>query len=207
VRNHLLIAGIAASAIICVNENAFGGGDSFRLVNLVGGPWMDWTYTHVDGYNLGYSFTPNTDIQINAVLYTFGTSVSIWTASGARLVSQTVGIGNGYWTQVPLSTPITLSAGVTYEVSSYEPNNTAVYFTSYVGEWPTSFKHGTIGQSCCWGYADNFPSYFLGGTSMPLVDLVYTVVPEPSTLALLGTSTLSFLALFRRQRHAPTPPA
>ena len=69
---------------------------------------------------MGFAFTPNTDVRGDARAVVWGTKVSIWTATGTLLASQPVsGTAGTCWTETPLTTPLTLSPGVTYQVDFY----------------------------------------------------------------------------------------
>ena len=101
----------------------------------------------------GYSFTPNTAIQVTAVRSYYGTKVSIWTSSGTLLVSQAVTSPGGVWTETSLSTPLTLSAGVTYVIGLYSGGQTW-YFNNTP---PVNPSFATIGPS--YNFAgDGFPN-------------------------------------------------
>ena len=129
-------------------------------------PTYDWTY--------GYSFTPNTNLQVIAVRTYSGTKVSIWTETGTLLAEQNVTSPPRTWTETPLTTPITLSAGTTYRLSVYQPMGTTNYY-AYYGNWPTTFANGTVGQNYYYAYSDGFPYNPFDATGIgPLIDLHYT---------------------------------
>jgi hypothetical protein len=141
----------------------------------------------------GYSFTPNVNIQVVAVRSFFGTKVSIWNDSGTTLLaSQNVPNQPGTWIETPLATPVTLLAGNTYRVCIYYPAGTPEYLTRYVGEWPTSFPNGTVGQTLYYGDSDVFPANN-GGTGLgPFLDLRYTV-PSSASVSVNPTVSTTFL--------------
>jgi hypothetical protein len=103
-------------------------------------------------YTLGYQFTPNTTLLVTAVRSYFGSKVDIWTNSGTLLTSQAVSAAPGVWTQTPLSTPITLSAGTTYIVSAYV---SGAYYWDAALPAPPSFT--TFGQGY-YAIGDGFPT-------------------------------------------------
>jgi hypothetical protein len=104
-------------------------------------------------YVLGYSFTPNANLNVTDVLSYFGDKVSIWTTNGELLASQNVVSVPGTWVDTPLPAPLPLSAGVTYVIVAHE--NGVEYFWSQ--DLPATFPDGTINQSV-WDYGDVFPT-------------------------------------------------
>ena len=136
----------------------------------------DLTWTSAEsssaGLTHGYAFTPSTNILVTSVRIYCGDKVSIWTDSGTLLVSQAVSSSGG-WVETPLATPITLSAGTTYRVTTHVGANVYGYYTS---PWPTSFANGAVGQDFYWAYGDVFPNMVQYPNNGPLVDLRYSVV-------------------------------
>lgn len=140
----------------------------------------------------GYTFTPNTNLQVVAVRSYFGTKVSIWTGTGTLLASQSVSSQPGSWVETGLATPVTLSAGTTYCVGVYCPSGTTSYFTYYANEWPTNFPNGTIGQTCLYcSSGDGFPTSPLGTGIGPFLDLRYTA-QEQASIPVSPTSSGTF---------------
>jgi hypothetical protein len=121
-------------------------------------------------YVLGYSFTPNANLQVTAVRTYFGDKVSIWTTTGQLLASQNVSSAPGTWTDTPVS--LSLNAGTTYIITTH---TTAEYFWSV--DLPASFPDGTINQSW-FDYGDVFPTQ-TDSTHWYFVDLRYA--PENTT--------------------------
>ena len=105
-------------------------------------------------YTLGYTFTPNADLEVTQVRSFFGDKVSIWTANGQPLASQDVVSVPGTWVDTPLSVPLVLHAGYSYMITVHE--NGVQYFWN--PSLSTTFTNGTINQS----WSDNgdvFPHY------------------------------------------------
>ena len=106
-----------------------------------------------NAYTLGYSFTPAANFEVTAVCHYFGTKVSIWTATGILLASQTYSATPGSWTETALASPIQLLAGSTYVVSVYTAGQTYYWQPSLISGSPV----GTVNQ----GYettGDGFPT-------------------------------------------------
>ena len=125
----------------------------FTSQTLLNSPVANSSFSTSTNYTLGYTFTPNTSIQVTAVRSYYGTKVSIWTDSGALIASQPVSGTPNVWTETALATPVTLSAGTTYRISIYTAGQT-YYWNSNTPVNPT---FATIGG----GYytpADGFPS-------------------------------------------------
>ena len=134
-------------------------------------PQTDYNYN----WTFGYAFTPNTNLQVISVRSYSGSKVSIWTDTGTFVASQNVTSPPAVWTETPLDTPITLSAGTTYRLSVYYPTGTTRYATLYYGEWPATFANGTIGQNYYYISTDGFPNSVAGTGIGPFLDLRYTV--------------------------------
>jgi hypothetical protein len=139
--------------------------------NLPSQQSSSYSYSYTDGY----SFTPNTNIQVVAVRSYYGTKVSIWTDSGTLLASQNVPNQPGTWVETSLATPITLLAGITYRVGVYYTAGTTQYLTYWQGDWPTNFSNGTVGQNFYMGSGNAFPNFVSGTGLGPFLDLRYTV--------------------------------
>jgi hypothetical protein len=151
---------------------------------------LSWTQAESSsgGLTHGYAFTPSTNILVTSVRTYGGDKVSIWTDSGTPLVSQAVS-SSGSWVEVPLATPITLSAGTTYRVTTHVGANVYGYYTS---PWPTSFPNGAVGQNFYWAYGDVFPTMVQHPNNGPLVDLRYSVVFSNS-ITISPTSSGAFM--------------
>ena len=136
--------------------------------NLLGGP--TWTEAgNLGTFTLGYSFTPNKNITVTHVRSYFGTKVSLWTAAGVLLASQTVTSVFQTWVETPLATPVLLMSNTTYVVAAYSAGQE--YYSR--ADLPGTFPDGTINQDY-YSSGDAFPT-----TTDPerwwFVDLRYSV--------------------------------
>ena len=93
-------------------------------------------------YTVGYSFTPSGDFLVKDILHYFGTKLSIWTAAGVLLTSQTYSGTGGSWLDTPMTTPYLLHAGTTYVITVYTAGQT--YY--WKNETPPSSPVGAIGN-------------------------------------------------------------
>jgi hypothetical protein len=197
--------GVAVSALNTTNglATSFSGTVSFSAAGVtavsntvVGTLGTQQNSTYAFPLTFGYTFTPNTNIQVVAVRSYFGTKVSIWTGTGSLLASQSVSSQPGTWVETPLASTLTLSAGVTYCVGVYCPAGTPNYSTYYANEWPASFPNGTVGQSELYcGSGDGFPTSTFGTGLGPFLDLRYTVQQQASvgvSPTISGTFTNGF---------------
>jgi uncharacterized repeat protein (TIGR01451 family) len=126
---------------------AAGGQTTNRILgNIINTSTSSGTYT------LGYSFTPNVDLTVTHVRSYFGNKVSIWTDTGLLLAAQNVSGTVGLWTETPLATPLTLSAGVRYRVGVYTGGGSYYWRTDGLN----SFTNGVI-----------HASYFFSGDGFP----------------------------------------
>ena len=117
-------------------------------------------------YNIGFRFTPSTNIVVTHVRSLAGQKVSLWTDSGTLVFSQPVSGIDGVWTDTQLSNPVQLSAGTSYRLVMYQANGKIYY-----GSLPSTFANGTI-NSGCYVSGDGFPVNLDSGT-IYLVDLRY----------------------------------
>lgn len=175
---------------VVLSAAATGGSPARTIVGNLGDYQTDVDYSH--NWTFGYSFTPNTTIQVVAVRTYSGSKVSIWTDTGTRLAEQAVTSPAGTWTETPLTTPIVLSAGTPYRVSVYWPVGTTNYFTYWAGEWPTTFTDGTVGQDLYYVSTDGFPNSIAGTGLGPFLDLRYTV-PFSNSIAISPASSGAFV--------------
>lgn len=159
---------------------------------LVGnlGTSQSQTDTNYD-WTIGYEFTPSTTLQAFSVRTYSGTKVSLWTGAGAFVASKNVTSPPGTWTETALDAPVTLSAGTPYRLSAYFPARTPQYFTAYIGDWPTVFTNGTIGQNCYYAYGEGFPDDIMGTGVGIFLDLRYTV-PYSNSVSISPTASGSF---------------
>jgi hypothetical protein len=136
---------------------------------------------------VGYSFTPNSNVQITAVRSYWGSKVEIWTNTGTLLLSQAVTGTPGTWTQTQLTTPLALTAGKTYVVAAFTTGT--AYFNTVS---PTaSFAWGTMNGGLA-STSDGFPT--LQNIYTYLVDVVasvgnFSAVPTTPTSATFVNGT------------------
>jgi len=147
------------------------------------------TTSGTGNFTLGYAFTPDTDLTVTHVRHYFGTAVSLWTDTGTLLARQNVTSIPGTWVETPLISPVDLTAGVRYRVTTFTGGGSYYQHTSL----GTSFPNGTI-----------HGGYHINGDAFPtladpvrwwFVDLRYTVgdavdipiTPELSSPFINGT--------------------
>jgi uncharacterized repeat protein (TIGR02543 family) len=150
---------------------------------ILGSP--TYTTTYSGDYTLGYAFTPNTNMTVTHVRHTFGTKVSIWTDGGALLATQAVTSVPGTWVETPLTTPLTLTAGVRYRVAAYTASG-SYYFRT---DMTNTFPNGTINQGCEVS-GDSFPANS-DSVFCWFVDLRYTV-GSAGAIVMTPTNTGNF---------------
>jgi uncharacterized repeat protein (TIGR01451 family) len=127
-------------------------------------------------YTLGYSFTPNVELEVTHVRHYFGTKVTIWRDDGTVVTSQAVVSTPGLWIETPLATPVVLQAHTRYRIAAY--TGPGSYYWRF--DLPALFAHGTLDQ----GYErseDGFPTT-LDNVRWWFVDLAYRIGrPLPTT--------------------------
>jgi autotransporter-associated beta strand protein len=114
---------------------------STTSASVLGKPTPDWS-GNSGTYTLGYSFTPSSTILVTDVLHYFGSKISIWTATGTLVASQTFALSSPGWLDTPLTTPVQLIGGTTYIIADYTAAQTYYRWTSA----SHSSTLGTIGQ-------------------------------------------------------------
>jgi hypothetical protein len=189
---HNVTNGPAASFTGPVSLSAYASGvlSTNTIVGNLGASQNDVDYSY--GWTYGYTFTPNTNIQVISVRTYSGSKVSIWTDTGTLLAEQAVTSPAGTWTETALATPITLTAGTAYRLSDYYPPGTTAYYVYYSNEWPTTFANGTVGQIFYYISTDGFPTTGMV-SSMPFIDLRYTV-PFSNSIPVNPTSSGAFVS-------------
>jgi len=161
-----------------------GAADGGMTTNtILGSP--AYTTTYSGSYTLGYAFTPSTNIIVTHVRHYFGTKVSIWTDGGTLLAAQAVTSVPGTWVETPLSTPLTLTAGVRYRVAAYTAGGNYYFRTDMANTFPS----GTINQSYN-ASGDGFPTYS-DSALWWFVDLRYTA-GSAGSIAMTPTNTGNF---------------
>ena len=165
---------------------------------------------------LGWTFQPQTDINVMAlgafddVLYNSGNlEIGIWNSSGDLLTSSLVALTGTSSDSVYQSvTPVMLTAGQTYYLGAYSPSQTVYFYV--VG--PDSDTHGYAIMSPeiqLGGLAFNtnsvfaFPSSTEGqpGDAVVMPNFQFQVVPEPSTVCLLGGGAMVLLTMRRKSNR------
>jgi hypothetical protein len=146
---------------------------------LLGSVTNTGSYTGV--ITSGWAFTPNATAVVTAVRSFWGTKVSIWTDSGTLLASQAVSGTPGAWTETPLTTPVTLTAGTRYRVAAYTTATSYYRTDTPTFSWAT-FNGGFSTQGDGFPTSTNVYTY--------LVDLRANVAA--STTVPTSPSTLSF---------------
>ena len=120
--------------------------------SILGQPSVS-NYNNNGTWTLGYSFTPSSNLWVSNVLHCFGDKVSIWTAGGQLVASQTFALSRPGWVATPLAQPVQLQAGVTYVIAAYSDGQN-------YGFWPNrsyTSSLGTMGQDY-YAAGDNFPT-------------------------------------------------
>jgi uncharacterized repeat protein (TIGR01451 family) len=165
------------TALDAFNNTAVNFNSSVGITGSIGGPSVTSNilgniqyYSYSSGtYTLGYQFTPSTNLVVTHVRSYSGTKVSIWTDTGVLLATQTVSGTAGVWTETPLTTPLSLSAGSHYRIGLY----TGGGYYYYGNGAATNFPYGTIDQGY-YALTDAFPTS-LDSTRWYFVDLRYNV--------------------------------
>jgi len=175
-----------------VTLSALAPGNGPGTNTILNSPTPENSYTNKSiAFTVGYSFTPDTSLTMTHVRSYFGNSVSIWTAAGQLLVTQSVVSVPGTWVDTPLPEPLILPAGRTYVITAREVGTQYFWSTNL----PTTFADGTIGQSYL-GVGNVFFSTTVYNARWFFVDLRYatnfvTVPVNPDTTADFSSGTWS----------------
>jgi hypothetical protein len=178
------INNVRVNYMLPVNFSAWVPGTTPATNNVFGSPATPDSLADGYEYDLGYSFTPGTNLVVTSFRYYFGDNVSLWTDSGALLASQNVVSVPGTWLETPLTNPVVLPAGVAYRIGVHE-NGVVYYFDD---TQHTTFPNGTI-NSYWFGYGNGFPDS--PDTVTYFVDLRYStdVASVPVNPAVSGNFT------------------
>jgi len=167
---------------------------------------------------MGWTFQPLVNINVTALgAFSYivpgagGVKVGLWDASGSLLASNTITTASTLDNQSRYKTvtPVLLTAGQTYYLAAYIPLGQG----SPIAVTPSSEPYGyaTMSSEIQLGmvaYSQNsgfsFPGTTDGYTGCAIIapNFQYTVVPEPSTLGLLGGGAGLWLIRVRRQIKA-----
>jgi hypothetical protein len=158
----------------------------------------------------GWAFQTTTNLQVNALgafnAYLVNAqgpvSVGLWNSAGVLLASNLVTaldplVGESRYVQV---SPLTLAPGQEYHVGAFSSGTIPVNFfgtseTDTIEMSPLVQLVGGVGLDDVFGYPLYNPDW--EGTAFLAPNFAFTVVPEPSTFALLGLGGL-LLALRRK---------
>jgi hypothetical protein len=152
------------------NLNGFIG--TATTASMLGAAVPTYAYNY-GTFTIGYSFTPSSNLQVTAVRSYAGSKVEIWSLGGTLLLSQPVSGPNGSWTVTPVSTPLNLTAGVTYVIGTYTAGQT---------------YYGNEGMSSSTPIATIDQGYEIGGDAFPtLADTWRWIFVD--LVAAIGTAT------------------
>jgi hypothetical protein len=140
-----------------VTLSALSPGNAIGTNTILNSPTAEQSLNDSTEYVLGYSFTPGRNLKVTAVRSYFGDIVTIWTAGGQLVASQSVVSTPGTWVDTPLPVPVLLLAGDTYLITTHVTDTNGTYFLSV--DLPMTFADGTINQSV-WDYGNGFPTQF-----------------------------------------------
>jgi hypothetical protein len=176
--------------------------------------------TSVINRSLGWTFQPQTDIDVTAlgafdyiVPATGVLDVGLWDASGTLLASGTVSAASTSINQSLYQsiTPVMLTAGQTYYLAAYSPAESFPFYVVGPDANPSDgnatmspeIQLGAAAYTPDAGFA--FPSTTEGSSGDAIIapNFQFEAVPEPSIFCLLGSGTIILMAVRRRQIKSP----
>ena len=208
--------GLACGAILAFSPNLHAQTDA--LQGYSGGMQIIWAAS--TGYTLGWQFQANQDISVTALgvyeLNPWSTDheVGLWDDSNQQLLADVTVASSDPESQdsngneirwVTLSTPLDLSAGLTYAIAAYYPASGGTIHDNFqeLCSSVTTDPDITYVQSV--RTLNDEPFTFPdtaneseNGTAFFGPNFQFTSAPEPSTSALFG---IGFIALFGLQRY------
>gem|GEM_PF-3117064 len=154
-----------------VNLSASGQGQA--NTNILRG--LAHTATGPAGMTIGYSFTPNQNLNVSHFRHYSGTKVTLWSDSGMKLAEKNVTSTPGTWLETQLDTPVALTAGVSYRLSVYVPAGNY----HYRNDLGSAFAAGTINAAYLRA-GDGFPNSANSSMRWPMVDIRYQLLTTTS---------------------------
>ena len=138
-------------------------------------------------YTLGFAFTPSSDLIVTHLRTIAGTKVSLWTTDGTLLATVENPNPAGTWSELPLASPVKLSAGAHYCVAYYTGGGTNYYYQG--NDTRVVFDDGTI-DSGYYTSGDGLPNTTISISAWG-ADLRY-LGPGPSQPAAVSPPVLTF---------------
>jgi len=192
--SHLASAnGQSITTLFGSNNNGSPGGAVYFDITVASNPLL---ITAFDLNTASTSPFSNMQVWLLAGMTSQGneTNMALWTqvATGSG-----TGAGTNNPTHVTLSNPFALNAGTLYGIALVADPSFGHYYTNGNG---SNQNYSNADLSLALGSATNVP--FTGPVFSPRVwngTIYYSVVPEPTTMALLGLGALAVIGFARRR--------